>query len=61
MAELITEFDGQGTTSDPDRALALHQARQLKSEVLKEFMRVLRIYTDLVVHRIVPKEDPDDS
>lgn len=43
---------------DPDGALALHQALQRQSEALQDYMRILRIFTDLVTDGKMPPEDP---
>jgi hypothetical protein len=44
---------------DPDRTLALHQTLQRESEALREYVRFLRIYTDLVTRGSVPADNPD--
>jgi hypothetical protein len=42
-------------TADP--TLAIEQARDLETAALCEYVRVLRIYTDLTVHGKLPPED----
>jgi hypothetical protein len=45
--------------SDPDGALALHEALQRKSEALQEYIRVQRIYTNLVNQGKMPPSHDD--
>jgi hypothetical protein len=41
--------------SDP--TLAIQQARKVESAALKEYMRVLKIFTNLIVHNRIPGKD----
>ena len=41
-------------TSDP--TFAIQQARQVESEALAEYVRVLKIFTDLVIHGKLPPD-----
>ena len=43
----------------PDGVLAIQLARREEALALAEYMRVLRIYRDLVIHSVVPEEAPD--
>jgi hypothetical protein len=45
---------------NPDGALAIRIARQAESEALAEYMRTLKIYTDLVLNGTVPPEENSD-
>ena|SRR5215469_6366541 len=40
----------------PDSNFALRKARHAESTALTEYGHVLRIYTDLIVHGIIPNE-----
>jgi hypothetical protein len=42
-------------TADP--TLAIERARNAESQALSEYMRVLRIFTDLIVNAKLPPED----
>jgi hypothetical protein len=42
-------------TADP--TLAIQQARNIESQALSEYMRVLEVYADLVVNGKLPPED----
>ena len=44
---------------DPDGRFALHLALQEESAARTEYMRVLRIFTRLILHGTPPEEDPD--
>ena len=44
---------------DPDGRFALHLAFQEESAARTEYMRVLRIFTKLILHGTPPEEDPD--
>jgi hypothetical protein len=46
-------------TADP--TIAIVQARNLESKALAEYMRVLRIFTDLTVHNKLPPEDAGET
>ena len=46
-------------SSHPDGVLAIQLARRKESLALAEYMRVLRIYRDLVIHSVVPDEALD--
>ncbi|MGA7234856.1 MAG: hypothetical protein WBY44_04210 [Bryobacteraceae bacterium] len=46
---------------DPDGTLALHQAFQRESGALNEYMRVLKIYTDLVIQGKTPPTEADHA
>ena len=39
-----------------DPALAIRQARQAESKALDEYMRVLKVFTDLVLHNKMPAD-----
>ena len=56
MAERAVTFPNI-LPSYPDGTLALHHALQRESEALHEYMRVLRIYTDLVTFGKMPPTD----
>ena len=43
--------------ADPDGAFALQHALRLESHALQEYMRALQVFTNLVVHGIVPREE----
>jgi hypothetical protein len=43
---------------DPDGRLALHQALQEESAARTEYMRILRIFNDLMREGKLPEEDP---
>jgi len=45
-------------TPSPDGSLAYGQAVQIQRQALEEYRRVLAIFTDLVMGRRVPEEDP---
>ncbi len=60
LAERAETFPGI-LPSDPDGALALHQALQRKSEALQEYIRVQRIYTNLVNQGTAPPADNDPA
>jgi hypothetical protein len=57
LAERMLAFPAQ-PTPDPDGTLTLRHALRRETEALNEYMRVLRIYTDLHVHGVVPEEHP---
>ena len=40
-----------------DLTLAIQRARNIESHALSEYMRVLRVFADLVVHGKLPAED----
>ena len=44
---------------DPDGRFALHLALQEESASRTEYMRLLRIYSELILHGTPPDEDPD--
>ena len=44
---------------DPDGRFALHLALQEESAARREYIRVLRIFTKLILHGTPPEEDPD--
>ena len=44
---------------DPDGRFALHLALQEESAARTEYMRVLRIFTRLILHGTAPGEDPE--
>jgi hypothetical protein len=48
-------------TPSPDGAFAVSLALKKESEALAQYKRVMRIFTDLVVHGKIPKEPPDLS
>jgi hypothetical protein len=43
---------------NPDGGFAIRRAIHKESEALREYSRVLKIFTDLVVRQVVPDEDP---
>jgi hypothetical protein len=43
---------------DPDGRFALNQALQEESAARTEYMRILRIYTEFILHGMLPEEDP---
>jgi hypothetical protein len=56
---VATEFGGRLYQS-PDGGAALRLARHRQSLALKEYMRTLRIYTDLVLKGVLPEEPPHE-
>ena len=46
------------STPSPDGSLAYRQAVQIQRQTLEEYRRVLAIFTDLVMGRRIPEEDP---
>ena len=44
---------------DPDGRFALYRALQEESAAWTEYMRLLTIYTELILHGTPPEEDPD--
>jgi hypothetical protein len=51
------EFNGLVASCDSE---VMRQARRRESLALKEYMRALRIYTDLVIYGSVPEEPQND-
>ena len=47
---------GSGLTLAPDEPYAVRLARQRESDARKEYMRVLRMFSDLVMHDKIPEE-----
>ncbi|HTX36831.1 MAG TPA: hypothetical protein VME43_17500 [Bryobacteraceae bacterium] len=47
--------EGRPTT---DSTFAIQHARKLESHALAEYMRVLKIFADLLLHGRVPEEPP---
>jgi hypothetical protein len=47
-----------GLTPSPDGSLAYRHAVQIQRQALQEYRRVLGIFTDLVMGRRIPEEDP---
>jgi hypothetical protein len=47
----------QSDIPSPDGSFAYGRALRAESAAVKEYMRVLRIFTDLTIHRIVPPEE----
>jgi hypothetical protein len=45
-------------TPSPDGSHAYRQALQAETQALREYRRVLGIFTDLVMGRRIPEEDP---
>jgi hypothetical protein len=43
---------------DPDGRFALNLALQEESAARTEYMRVLKVYTELILHGTPPEEDP---
>ena len=43
---------------DPDGRFALNQALKEESAARTEYMRILRIYTELILHGTPPEEEP---
>jgi hypothetical protein len=60
FSQIATEFQ-QGLYQTPDGGVALHLARQRESLALNEYMRILQIYTDLVLRGILPEEPPKSN
>lgn len=48
-------FEPRPTT---DSTFAIQHARKLESQALAEYMRVLKIFTDLLLHGKIPQEPP---
>ena len=57
LAERMLAFPMQ-PSPDPDGTLTLRHALRREAEALREYLRILRIYTDLHVYGIIPDEDP---
>lgn len=55
--ELLQERVQNFAKFGPDGVYAIRQARLHESAALVEYVRVLRIYTDLAVYGITPDED----
>lgn len=55
FAKVLSE-QNQGLTPAPDGSLALRQARLQESAARNEYMRVLRIFTELVVSGKLPND-----
>ena len=49
-------FEKYLTGDDP--TLAIQQARRVESQALEEYMRVLKVFTDLVLRARIPTEEP---
>jgi hypothetical protein len=43
---------------DPDGRFALHQALKEESAARTEYMRLMRIFTELILHGTPPEEEP---
>lgn len=43
-------------TTEPDGSFAVRQARLAESHARSEYMRTLRVFTDLVIHGKIPDE-----
>ena len=54
---LLAEQQSELTPS-PDGSFAYRQALQIERQLLQEYRRVLGIFTDLVMGRRIPEEDP---
>jgi len=46
---------------EADGAFAIRTARQRSLDSRKEYLRVLRVFVDLVTHGILPGEDPNSD
>jgi hypothetical protein len=57
LASLRAEFSALSDLN-VDGSFALSQARKRETRALHEYMRVLQKFTDLVVHEIIPDEEP---
>jgi hypothetical protein len=58
-SEVFKATRGEHFESRPtaDLILAIQRARNIESQALSEYMRVLRVFADLVVHGKLPPED----
>ena len=57
FSRIAAQFQ-EGLYQAPDGGAALRLARQRESLALKEYMRTLQIYTDLVLKGVLPDERP---
>ena len=57
---VTTEFQARLYQS-PDGGEAMRLARHRQSLALNEYMRTLRIYTDLVLKGVLPEESPNSN
>ena len=55
LKEVQRDFPS-GTVPPPDGAFAHHKALRAENAALAEYHRVLRVYTDLVLHGTIPAE-----
>jgi len=53
-ARNVFELFPPNQAMDPGGVVARHQALQRESEALREYMRRLRVFTDLVLRGVVP-------
>lgn len=53
-ARKVTLENTQRLSESPDSSLALHQVHAQESAALEEYMRVLKIFTELVVNGKMP-------
>jgi hypothetical protein len=58
---LVADEDRQGLTPSPDGRYAIRQARQEEAAARAEYIRVLRIFTDLILHGKIPKTGSDSE
>jgi hypothetical protein len=57
LAQFNRILDNQKAGTAPTLSLSIHQARRRESASRCRYMRVLRTFTDLVVHHKVPEQD----
>ena len=57
----IIESKGSGALSGPDGEFALQQALRVEGRTRADFVRVLRIFTDLILRRSKPPDDTELS
>lgn len=55
LKEVQRDFPS-GTVPPPDGVFAHHKALRAENAALAEYHRVLRVYTDLVLHGTIPAE-----
>ena len=60
LNEVQKDFDS-GAVPSPDGGFVVHRAMRLENLALKEYGRVLRIFTDLVADGIIPDEGRSDN
>ena len=60
FSRLTAEFQ-EGLYQTPDGGAVLHLARHRESLALNEYLRALKIYTDLVLKGVLPEEPPKSN